>query len=215
MARQQLQNRGALGFNYGPGSGRAIAAHLGHVGLEDLFGDDMKELLEFESASKIADEMEELLVDWFLGLDDYKLVALLPEDDCIDLRMELRFEKMYSDICTDESSSAHESKWNEFPNILENNSVHPDDSDDLSHTEVVKNGTDSYPWLWPELNGANHQAPDWSFSGMEEADGSVDGSTATQDSIESICFEEVLARTRGLAEFTEVSGVGHQKEGSG
>lgn len=89
LVQQRLTHKGVLQSFIQPGVGRVLANNLKFVGLHGLFGEDIFEVFEEiirENPSQnpvfaVGDILEEILVDWFLGLSREELSGLLPREE--------------------------------------------------------------------------------------------------------------------------------------
>lgn len=85
LVEQRLGHKEVLQLFLLSGVGRMLATHLGYVGLYAIFGEGILHVLEDISRSfpskkpilVIKDQLEKLLVDWFLGLSYQELSEIL------------------------------------------------------------------------------------------------------------------------------------------
>ena len=93
LVRKRLDHKEVLQVFLLPGVGRVLATHLGYAGLYALFGDEMFHVLSdicrdypYQNPVLVAgDLLEELLVDWFLGLSRGQLSDMLPRSRLMKL----------------------------------------------------------------------------------------------------------------------------------
>lgn len=88
LVEQRLGHKEVLQLFLQSGVGRILSTHLGYVGLYAIFGEEILQALEDISRSfpsqkpilVVGDQLEELLVDWFLGLSHQELSTMLAKE---------------------------------------------------------------------------------------------------------------------------------------
>lgn len=89
LIRARLASKSFLSVYPYRRSGRLVADHIEICGLMELFGSDLLDVfepLQLEPQLQtylydVADLLDDLITDWFLGLSDAELVRLLPEEE--------------------------------------------------------------------------------------------------------------------------------------